>query len=333
MMTTTATSPSISVRSLQSDLPFGARIAGVSMHTLQDEQVRTQILEVFEERGLIVFEDIEQTGEMQLALSKVFGPLKEFPMPSVQHADKNQLPGVIDMTYTPDNPGARQGMVEVDGKILHSWLPWHFDHCYNDKLNRGGVLRAVVIPAEGGLTRFSDGAVLYEQLPRNLRDQLENQNIIYSLRELPLEKIRFGRPNFRLHYRNADGHAGILKQAETTPRAIHPAVWRRADGRKVLHLCGHFACGIEGNETPAGDQLLDAACHEVNRLSDATSYVHAWQGTEMLIWDNWRMLHQAGGADPKYPRSMQRSTIMGDYGLGYFENNQTGHESLERSTM
>jgi taurine dioxygenase len=49
----------------------------------------------------------------------------------------------------------------------------------------------------------------------------------------------------------------------------------------------------------------------------------------MLIWDNWRMLHSVSGCDPKYPRRMQRTTIKGDYGLGYFENGGKGQAVLE----
>ncbi|MGB8365091.1 MAG: TauD/TfdA family dioxygenase [Rhizomicrobium sp.] len=51
--------------------------------------------------------------------------------------------------------------------------------------------------------------------------------------------------------------------------------------------------------------------------------------TDMLIWDNWRMLHSVTGMDPKYGRRMQRTTIKGDYGLGYFENGGTGDKILE----
>ena len=29
-------------------------------------------------------------------------------------------------------------------------------------------------------------------------------------------------------------------------------------------------------------------------------YYHHWQSTEMLVWDNWRMLHCVTGVDPKY---------------------------------
>ena len=58
-------------------------------------------------------------------------------------------------------------------------------------------------------------------------------------------------------------------------------------------------------------------------------YLHQWKRTEMLIWDNWRMLHSVTGCDPKYSRRMQRTTIKGDYGLGYFENAGKGHAVLE----
>jgi taurine dioxygenase len=40
----------------------------------------------------------------------------------------------------------------------------------------------------------------------------------------------------------------------------------------------------------------------------------------MVIWDNWRMLHAVEGCEPKYERWTMRSTIKGDYGLGYFED-------------
>ena len=309
----------IEIRPLADGISFGARISGITFEALANEDTRQAIRDAFEERGVIVFEDVEQSGKMQIALSEVFGPLKEFPLPSVDHVNDDRESGIIDLTFTPDKPGARMGMVEVDGNVRHSWLPWHFDHCYNDTLNRAGVLRASVLPPEGGETLFADGIELYRALSPDLRERIEGRNVIYSLANIPLETIRFGRTDFRLHHRDADGHAAILEQARTTPRAIHPAVWKRGDGQKVLHLCGYFACGLEGDETQEGDALLDAVCHEVNRLADASAYTHVWQGTEMLIWDNWRMLHHAAGADPRYTRSMQRSTILGDYNLGRFE--------------
>jgi len=100
---------SIDVKPLQQGLGFGARIRGVTFATLDDEAVRRQINEVFQDRGLIVFEDVEPTPQMHLAISDVFGPLKEHPVPSVVRVDGDSMPGVIDMQTTPEAGSSRPG--------------------------------------------------------------------------------------------------------------------------------------------------------------------------------------------------------------------------------
>ena len=61
----------------------------------------------------------------------------------------------------------------------------------------------------------------------------------------------------------------------------------------------------------------------------AVPYIHHWKPRDMVIWDNWRVLHSVNGCDPHYPRRMHRTTIKGDYGLGYFENKGVGDKILE----
>ena len=73
--------PSIEVVSLRDDLSFGVRIRGVTSEALRDDAVRKQIKDAFEDRGLIVFEEIEPSSEMHVTLSGVFGPLKPHPVP------------------------------------------------------------------------------------------------------------------------------------------------------------------------------------------------------------------------------------------------------------
>ena len=65
------------------------------------------------------------------------------------------------------------------------------------------------------------------------------------------------------------------------------------------------------------DKLLEAVCQEV--IAKVHPYFHHWKASEMIVWDNWRMLHHGGGCDPRHARLMHRTTIKGDYGLGYFE--------------
>ena len=313
---------SISVKPLRDDLSFGARIAGVTHETLAVEEIRQRIVDVFEDRGLILFEDVEPTSAMHVAISNVFGPMKDHPVATVKQVDQNAMPGVIDMEYDP----AQGGVVEIDGKPLAQWLPWHFDHCYNNELNRAGVLRAMNVAPEGGLTGFADGVELYRTISPELREQIEGRNIVYTL-DLAYERMRFGKP---ASFRNLQPHEGHEKTAEiarTMPRAIHPAVWQRATGEKVLHVSPWMSVGIEGREDAEGDALFEALCQEI--VAKVHPYFHHWKTSDMLIWDNWRMLHSVSGSDPTFRRRMQRTTIKGDYGLGYFENAAQGDAMLE----
>ena len=125
----------------------------------------------------------------------------------------------------------------------------------------------------------------------------------------------------------------MLDQHKVYPRAIHPAVWTRASGEKVLHVSPWMSEGIEGKEDEAGDALLAELSSEVIRLSEAGAYRHEWKPTDMIIWDNWRVLHRVLGCTPPQRRVMQRTTIKGDYGLGRFENDdQSRYKELERTS-
>lgn len=73
---------------------------------------------------------------------------------------------------------------------------------------------------------------------------------------------------------------------------------------------------------------------DIRSLADEHySYHHAWRPTDMVIWDNWRMLHCASGNRPEDERLMYRTTIKGDYGLGRFENNRAGGAILSETVV
>ena len=110
-----------------------------------------------------------------------------------------------------------------------------------------------------------------------------------------------------------------MSEYEHRPRAIHPAVWTRSSGEKVLHVSPWMAKGIEGRDDAEADQLLTDICDEIVEAAKGLSYFHLWEPTDMVIWDNWRCLHSVSGMPPDHTRCMHRTTIAGDYGLGRFE--------------
>lgn len=297
---------------------WGSRVDGVTWDNINDEEMRAGLRKLFEQRGFLIFENIDPSPKMQVELSKVFGPLKDHPTTSVPRADKDEMLGVIDMHYQPKPMhGYGQGLVEVDGKQLTSYLPWHFDHSYNDELNYAGVLRAVVAAPERGRTGFACGIELYKKMDPEILRKIDGLKALYTL-DVRLTQMKFGK-NFKT-LGDAPTMTKLIKEAAIFPRSLHPMIWQRPTGEKVVHFCGFSAEGIQGHEDAAGNALFEAAIQDLYK--NINPYWHSWRSTDLVIWDNRRILHAVEGCDPKYERRMFRTTIKGDYGLGAFEDNK-----------
>ena len=316
------------IRPLQDGLPFGIRIGGITFEQANELAVQQELAALFEQHGMIVFEDVEPSDRMQLAVSTAFGPLKEHPVKSLARVDGDTMPGVIRIAITPEFGG----IVEIGGKQVSHWLPWHFDHCYNNELNRAGVLRAIDIVEDGGITGFADGIALYKAFPRDLLAKIESSEILYSL-STQYSQMVFGKPADMQIIRPKPMDEAFVKQAAAMPRAIHPAVWTRGTGEKVLHVSAYMSEGILGAENAEGNALLEDVAQTINRLAGSCSYHHRWKPTELIVWDNWRMLHTVSGNNPDESRTMHRTTIKGDYGLGRFENDGIGGKILSETMV
>jgi taurine dioxygenase len=310
----------VTVRPIRDGSAFGARVGGVTADNVQDPDVRDDLNEAFETYGLLIFEDVDPTPAMQVAISTVFGPLKDHPSKATPRVAGDDMVGVIEMRHEP-NEG---GVVQVDGRQLSQWLPWHFDHCYNDQLNRAGVLRAVEIPEDGGMTGFVDGIALYDAVSPEVRDRIEGEKVIYAM-DVILDNLRYGRPDGFVEIQASPQTADVMTEYEDRPRAIHPAVWTRSSGEKVLHVSPWMAKGIEGLEDADAERLLTDVCDEIVEAAKGLCYFHRWEPTDMVIWDNWRVLHSVSGSPPENGRCMHRTTIAGDYGLGRFEEPAPAH--------
>ncbi len=309
----------IDVRPLSDELDFGARVRGISRSVLEDAEIRGKLMQVFEDRGMIVFEEVEPSDEMQAALSDVFGPPRDRFVSAVPKDEK--IPGLIKISAEPSNTT----VIEVDGERLAGVVGWHFDACYTDALNRGGVLRVETAPPEGGMTGFADGIQIYRDLPKEWQQTAEELSIVYS-QERMLHQQRFGMPkDFRLISLQTEARK-LLDFIKDDPRAVHPAVWQRKTGEKVLHVGPWQAAGIAGRMDAEGDAILEDLCQIVYKVMKP--YWHKWKTTDMVIWDNWRFVHAVSGYDPKFARSAQRTTIQGDYGLGCFEQDWKGQSHV-----
>ena len=70
-------------------------------------------------------------------------------------------------------------------------------------------------------------------------------------------------------------------------------------------------------ENAEGRALLDELI--AYSTDPALAYWHRWQANDIVLWDNWRLLHAAQGVPVGEVRHMERIDLVGDYGLGRYE--------------
>ncbi|MDQ1159632.1 taurine dioxygenase [Sphingomonas sp. SORGH_AS 950] len=281
---------------------FGARVGGLDIARLQDDTTRKQLRHLLADRGLLIIHNVEPDHILQASLSEAFGFVKAYPETESVRFRGSQVPAIGKMT---SSPGAAT-VVEFGGRRLAGWMPWHYDQCYNDKPNCARTLRCGEQPKSGGMTGFLDGRELYRHLTEPLREAIAECEIVYQ-HNLSVADLRYGVPaGFRLVSLPQRQSA----QPPSTPRvASHPAIRYCTSGEPILHFSPWMATGIAGRPKPEGDALLDAIAHEIWQLADTLAYFHEWTPSDIIVWDNLRMLHSSTGHDPSESRTMFRSTI------------------------
>jgi len=284
-------------------------VTGLAPGAIDDPEVRQALFDLWIDKGLVVFRGIEGGVDTQVRLSEIYGEPEVHPM--MEGTDiRTEHRALAPIEFDPAKDG---NIYEIEGKVLGGFLPWHFDGAYVDRINHGGILRPDKLPGRGGDTGFLDQIAAWELLPEDLRRRIDGQNVIYAYQP-DLTKAKFGPRADRLVQMSELFRTG-MDHPSVQVRAIHPAVYEQpGTGKKILHISPWFAEGIEGMENPEGDALLREVVGHI--LRPELMYFHKWQPGDMVLWDNWRMLHCSAGVPPEETRIMRRTTIVGDYGLG-----------------
>jgi taurine dioxygenase len=241
----------------------------------------------------------------------VFGPLEEHPVKEYQLEGN---PKILNVTFDPNDTD----IWEVDGKELGAWTPWHSDLIFMPKINHGGILRAQEIAAEGGGTSFIDKIEAYDTLPDDIKAKIDDLDVVYRLRidfrdqkYVPqLNTIKL----VRTHKQRIEDVR--VREDRDYPPVVHPLVFVQPEtGRKALNLSPSFVETVCGMDPVEADELLSFLTrHIVN--PDLMVHHHWTTLDEMVLWDNWRFLHQADGVPAGVRRVVYRTTIAGDYAKG-----------------
>jgi len=142
---------------------------------------------------------------------------------------------------------------------------------------------------------------------------VDGKDIVYRLQTL--DKCAFSRRrNVELIRTRASTKALSSHVHEDFPPVAHPAVFVQPEtGRRVLNISPLFSESVLGLPEDESEALLEEL---TEHIAACPSYSHKWAAGDMILWDNWRMVHSVSGAPLDEVRIMQRTTIGGDYGLG-----------------
>ncbi|WP_313803824.1 TauD/TfdA family dioxygenase [Sphingobium sp.] len=175
----------------------------------------------------------------------------------------------------------------IPGRALPPAENWHSDGTYLENPHSVTMLYGQEAPEEGGETWYADIAMAYDALSDEMKARIDGMQVLHV-------------KNGGLHMALPEEHEQALTlESQTTPEeraklkpVRHPLVLRHpVTGRKALYLSTTTAYGIEGmDEEEAVKLLLELKRHV---LQSSFRNGHKTLPGEILLWDNFSVLHKA----------------------------------------
>ena len=274
---------------------FIGGIVRVDKAQLLDDAVVQACKDALEDRGVLVFPQINLTNAEQLAFTDKFGQRVKFTgtVPGGENAsaeDDELYKITLDKEFNAEPE-----------YVLGTWF-WQIDGVTIDQpLPKATLLSARKLSPTGGQTEFASTLAAWDQLPEAQKAAIEGLQVIHRM-EASMRPMYVEMPAERLNrYRTM---STVMQ---------HPLVWTQASGRKSLVL-GTHADEVVGMSLPEGRSLL-ARLTEWCAQQEFT-YSHEWQDGDFVIWNNCGVMHRVVPYDEASGRMMHRTTIMGSERLG-----------------
>ncbi len=260
---------------------IGARVLNTKEELLSGE-LSEDILALMEERGVLVFPEIDFADHEQVKFSNSLGGNAD------ELAGQNQ-DSVFKVTL--DEKAQHANVVEY----LKGSLFWHIDGTMNPIPIRASMLTAKVLAPEGGDTEFANTATSYADLSDEQKAEIEGLRVVHSLW-------------CSAFYHTPEPSAEQLADWQSKGEAEIPLVVTNSTGKKSLVL-GNTAHYIRGLDMKDSQRLL----HGLRAFATSEPYVykHVWKLGDTVMWDNRTSLHRATPYDPYCGRMMHRTIIKG----------------------
>ena len=281
------------IKIIPRDQEIGAEVTGIDLTGALQLDSFEILRNALDDQRLLIFRNLRWTVSQQIAFSKSFGTLENFPDP------KDQAEGhktVLRVTNIDRKTNAIKPVDEPGHKSFTlGTSAWHIDSSFRTLPSKASILYALEIPEKGGDTMFADTTLAYDTLPEAKKQELEHLVIIHDFEET--------RRRHKLPPRPPEVRAA-------TPPARQPLVAVRDNGRRALFIGSH-AAGIEGMNYEDARAVIDELESICSRPE--FTYRHKWREGDMVMFDNICVMHQAMPYDLSNSRRLlHRTTVAGN---------------------
>jgi len=257
---------------------IGSRILSDKAALLSGE-LSAEIMELLEQRGILLFPQVHFTDEEQIAFTKTLGKFA----PEMRGEEIYKI--TLDKTQT------------ATADYLKGTFFWHFDGFMNPVPIRASLLSSKVLDPQGrGQTQFANTYAAYEALPPERKAQLEGKTVVHALAATQLDHTP--EPTWE-----------EWQAWRAIGRAELPLVWNHKSGRKSL-VIGNSAYAVLGMEPLESKDLLVFLRDWATQ--DRFTYSHQWQVGDAIIWDNNGSLHRATPYPADSIRMLHRTKLEGE---------------------
>ncbi len=254
---------------------------GCTIHNTKEEllcgNLSADLQDLLEQRGVLVFPQIEFTDAEQVAFTKMMGQ------------------------FLPEIDGEEVYNISLDSKVnrkseyLKGSLYWHIDGTMNKRPIGAAILSSKKLPTWGGNTEFCNTYAAYEALDDDTKRQIEHLHVAHSAWTT-------------LFYYNPEPDQTKLKEMMAIGETELPLVWTHKSGRKslVLGATAHHVIGMNWTESAS---LLNSLREWAT--SESFRYSHEWKLGDAVMWDNTGTMHRAMPYDPDCGRLLRRTKTAG----------------------
>jgi taurine dioxygenase len=239
---------------------FGAEISNVDLRHPLTPGAFGKIRSACIRYKVIFFRDQDITSENQVAFARLFGEIQDYPV------------------FRSSENSAMQGLKSKYAKADI----WHTDLAWLERPPFAAVLRSQVIPDVGGDTMWADGERAYQNLPDDLKSQIDELCLVHDSSRIGAHYLSGEERERRL--------ARVRELRKQYPLIAHPiAPTYPESGNRYLFVNPALAESIVGMSNAESGQLLDRLHQEYLRPENTLRF--RWSKNAVAMWDERRTLH------------------------------------------